>query len=199
MTARAKLLTLLILVVVAAGGFYLRTLMKRLKTQGAHQTDLAARSKLAEAALNVQNGPQQTVTLFFPSNDTGVLMQESRQMTLAEGDTDRMRQIFLALLKGPGQSRSDEIPADAELRAAFLAPDGTAYVDLSASSLGLFSPGVNSETLAVYSIVDSLCTNIPAIKRVKFLVQGQEVDTLDGHVDLTQPFVPDTNAHSAAP
>ena len=39
--------------------------------------------------------------------------------------------------------------------------------------------------------MDSLAANIPAVKKVKILVQGEEVDTLDGHADLTRYFVPD--------
>ena len=54
-----------------------------------------------------------------------------------------------------------------------------------------FNPGIASETLAIYSVVDSLAANLPEVKRVQFLVQGQEVDTLDGHADLTSPYAPD--------
>lgn len=199
MTTRAKLLTLLFLVAVAGGGVYLRALMLRLRSQSPPRSEESARAKLAEGTLHAQNGPQQTVTLFFPSNDEDVLLQETRRLTLAADDTDRIRQIFLTLLEGSEQGRAQPLPAGAELRAAFLAPDGTAYLDLAGGSLPLFNPGIGSETLAVYSIVDSICVNIPAVKRVKFLVQGQEVDTLSGHVDLTQAFVPDTNLSSPAP
>jgi hypothetical protein len=48
-------------------------------------------------------------------------------------------------------------------------------------------------------MVDSLAGNIPAIKRVKFLVQGQEVDTLEGHVDLTGFFVADPTRIESGP
>jgi hypothetical protein len=44
-----------------------------------------------------------------------------------------------------------------------------------------------------------MCYNIPSVKRVKFLIQGQEVETLDGHVDLTEAFVPDTNLKPSTP
>ncbi len=66
-------------------------------------------------------------------------------------------------------------------------------MDFSSGALGLFDPGITSETLAVYSLVDSISANIPTAKRVKFLVEGHEVDTLNGHVDLTQAYVPDPN------
>lgn len=199
MTNRAKLFALVVLAIVAAGGLYLNSLMHRLKSERVPQMDVRARAKLAEASLRAENAPEQTVTLFFPSSDGGVLLQESRRLTFAASDTDRVRQIFLALLEGSAQGQSQPLPAATELRAAFLASDGTAYLDLSGRSMPLFQPGISAETLAVYSIVDSICYNIPTVKRVKFLIQGQEVETLDGHVDLTEAFVPDTNLNSSAP
>jgi spore germination protein GerM len=199
MTSRAKLLTVLVLVVVTAGALYLKALIHRLRSERVQPTEASVRAKLAETSLHAQNAPLESVTLFFPSNDEGVLLQETRQLSLASSDTDRIRQIFLALLEGPAQGHGAPIPGGAELRSAFLAPDGTAYLDLAAGALPLFEPGIGTETLALYSIVDSICYNIPSVKRVKFLIQGQEVDTLDGHVDLTEAFVPDTNLKPPTP
>jgi hypothetical protein len=47
--------------------------------------------------------------------------------------------------------------------------------------------------------VDSLAANLPEVKRVQFLIQGQEVDTLDGHADLTVPYAPDSSWIGSAP
>jgi sporulation and spore germination protein len=196
---RARILALVVLAIVGAGVLYLQVLTRRLGSQTSERTEGAARARLAEAALSNENGPQQSVTLFVPSSDQGVLIQAPHRLTLATGDTDRIRQIFLALMEASGQTPQGEAPAGAELRSVFLSPDGTAYLDLAGSSLPSFVPGIGTETQAIYSIVDSIAVNVPTVKRVKFLIQGQEVDTLDGHVDLTQAFVPDTNARSLAP
>ena len=83
------------------------------------------------------------------------------------------------------------MPPSADVRAVFSTSEGTAYLDLSNSALTGFLPGIESETLAVYSIVNSVAANVPAVKKVKILVQGQEVETLDGHADLTGEFAPD--------
>ncbi len=195
-TPRARLFAFVVLTVVAAGIIYLQVLARRVSSQNSEREEGTARARLAEAALGSENGPQQTVTLFIPSSDQGVLIQEPHRLTLAAGNEDRIRQIFLALDESSGRAQSAAQPAGAELRSVFIAADGTAYLDLSAGALPLFTPGIGSETQAIYSIVDSIAVNIPAVKRVRFLVQGQEVDTLDGHVDLTQAFVPDANASS---
>jgi len=44
--------------------------------------------------------------------------------------------------------------------------------------------------LTVYSMVHTL-TQLPAIERVQFLVEGQRVETLVGHLALDRPLEPD--------
>jgi hypothetical protein len=64
-------------------------------------------------------------------------------------------------------------------------------VDLSSDVLNEFAPGIRAESLAIYSLVNSITANIPSVKKVHFLIQGQQVETLDGHADLTAAFAPD--------
>jgi hypothetical protein len=40
----------------------------------------------------------------------------------------------------------------------------------------------------VYTVVNALTTNIPAVSAVQILVDGKEVDTLAGHIDLRHPL-----------
>ena len=42
--------------------------------------------------------------------------------------------------------------------------------------------------LTVYSIVNSLIINIPSIKQVKLLIDGSDIDTLAGHLDVQNPI-----------
>jgi hypothetical protein len=42
--------------------------------------------------------------------------------------------------------------------------------------------------MAVYAIVSVLTTNLSPVARVQILVDGREVDTLTGHVDLREPL-----------
>ncbi len=44
--------------------------------------------------------------------------------------------------------------------------------------------GSIDEILTVYTIVNALTDNLPAITAVQILIDGHEVDTLAGHVDL---------------
>jgi hypothetical protein len=86
------------------------------------------------------------------------------------------------------------LPADAALLAFYLLPDGTGVADFS-EALGTSTPsGIQSEQRAVNSITRTLEANVPQIKRLKILIHGQEVDTLAGHLDLTQLFIVNTKA-----
>jgi len=190
-TVRAKILLLILLIALGAGGFYLRSLAKRVFLEPTQRAEAAARAKLSQFALQPNNGTMQTATLYFPALDEGKILPETRSLSWAQADVDRVRQVVLALAEGSHQGYGRVLPASTTVRAVFMAADGTAYVDLSNDILSDFEPGIQSETLAIYSIVNSITTNIPSVKRVQFLLQGQEVETLDGHADLTAAFTPD--------
>jgi germination protein M len=188
---RARIFLVVLLAVLAVGAFYLRSLARRIFIEPSMHAEEAARAKLSEFALQSKQGATQTVTLYFPSLDEGKLLPESRSITWAESDSDRVRQVVLGLAEGSHQGQSHVLPPSTSVRGVFLASDGTAYVDLSSDVLSDFAPGIRTESLAIYSIVNSITANIPSVKQVQFLIQGQQVETLDGHADLTSAYVPD--------
>jgi hypothetical protein len=67
------------------------------------------------------------------------------------------------------------------------AVDGVATVDLT---LGRISLGSESEQRAIDQIVWTLIGNDPTISSVKFTVNGVVSESLAGHVDFSQEFVP---------
>lgn len=199
MTRRAGVIALAILLVILGGGFiYLRILTRRAKMESPQHGEEGARTQLREAALQSGTGALRTITLYFPSDDDGLLQSESRQIAWANSDTDRIRQVTLALIEGSYKGLRRPLPPATELRAAFLTSDGTAYLDFSNNALAILAPGIQSETLAIYSIVNSLAVNVPTVLKVKILVQGQEVETLNGHADLGEIFAPDMARNKSA-
>jgi len=47
--------------------------------------------------------------------------------------------------------------------------------------------------LTVYALVNAASANLPAVQRVSFLVDGHEVDTIAGHVDVRRPLLRNTS------
>jgi hypothetical protein len=45
--------------------------------------------------------------------------------------------------------------------------------------------------MTVYSIVNTLTTNIKDVKMVKIIQQGRTLDTIAGHIDCNKTFYPD--------
>jgi len=205
MSLRIKILLLIMGGVLAVSLFYLRVLARRVFTATPKQAEETIRARLSEVALQSAKGPNQTATLYFPSLDGRGLIPESRPITWAENDSDKVRQVLLALIEGPRRELGRPLPPSTKIRAVFLLSDGTAYVDfpsdvsntppVAAAAPGPapagLEPGIASESLAIYSVVNSITANVPSVKRVMFLVQGREVDTLDGHADLTEAYVSD--------
>jgi hypothetical protein len=199
MSLRAKLLWVALLVVFAGGLFYLRSLAKRIFFELPLHSDESAKARLNEAALQSGAGPNEIAVLYFPSLNDRKLVAEKRPVKWASSADDRVRQVLLALAAGSRQGLGHPLAASTNVRAVFLTLEGTAYVDLSNDVLSSINPGIESESLSVYSMVDSITANIPSVKRVKILIQGQEVETLEGHADLTEAIVPDPTLINSGP
>ena len=199
MSRRAKLLWVALLLVFAGSLFYLRSLARRIFFEPPPHSDESAKARLNEAALQSDAGPNETAIVYFPSLNTRMLVAETRPIKWAPAEADRVRQVLLALAEGPSQRLGHPLAASTNVRAVFLTQEGTAYVDLSADLLSGIYPGIESESLAVYSIVNSITINVRSVKRVKILIQGQEVDTLEGHADLTEAIFPDPTLVQGSP
>lgn len=199
MSKRSLILLLFAIPVLVGGGFYLRALVRRTFFQAGSKPEGEMQARLRQQALQSESSVKEAITLYFPDFDTGALDQEARVMSLAPNSEDRARQIVLALIEGSERGHGRALPETTALRAVFLTSSGDAYLDFSSDVTQDFPVGIASETLAIYSVVDSLTANIPSIKRVRFLVQGQEAETLDGHADLTSFYTPNMPQPAAKP
>jgi len=110
------------------------------------------------------------------------------ELPLSNDPALRAKQILNTLLAGPVDAELRTLPPDAALLAFYILPDGTGVADFSDELRTSTPSGIQSEQLAVESIVRTLEANVPQVLRLKILIHGQEVDTLAGHVDLTQSF-----------
>jgi len=128
-----------------------------------------------------------TATLFYVSEDGMTLTPVQREVPFAAAVADQAHAIVDAQL-APAAPLGSASPADTKLRDVFVTERGDAFVDLSGDVASKHSGGSLDEILTVYTIVDALTVNLPAIKRVQILVDGKEVDTLAGHVDLRHPL-----------
>lgn len=64
----------------------------------------------------------------------------------------------------------------------------TAYVNLSAEASKNHGGGTMGELLTIYSIVDTVTLNFPAINDTQILIDGRIQKTLKGHIDISFPL-----------
>lgn len=133
-----------------------------------------------------------TATLYFASPDGQSLVPMRRDVAMAPNVVDQGRQILTAqLTEAPPAPYASVFPAGTVLRGFYITERGDVFVDLSPEVVSGHPGGSLNELLTVYAIVDAVTANLPAARRVQILVDGKEVDTLAGHVDLRRPLVRD--------
>jgi spore germination protein GerM len=132
-----------------------------------------------------------TATLYYVAEDGMSLVPMQREVPFAASVPDQARAIVEAQIAAPAAATPplvSAIPPDVKLRDVYLTERGDAFVDLSAELTAKHPGGSLDEIFTVYSIVNALTVNLPAITRVQILVDGKEVDSLAGHVDLRHPL-----------
>lgn len=134
-----------------------------------------------------------TATLFYASPDGQGLLPVRREVPLADGVVAQGRQILASQLEAAPQGFVSVIPAGTSLRAFYVTDRGDAFVDLSGEISKGHPGGSTTELLTVYALVNAVTANLPAVQRVQLLVDGKEVDTIAGHVDVRRPLQKDTS------
>lgn len=130
-----------------------------------------------------------TATLFVGSDNGQHLTGVQREVPFGEGAVEQGRQIVLAQIAAEADApRVRVVPAETTLRSFYVSERGEAFVDLGPEIVKAHPGGSTAEQLTVYAIVNAVTTNLPAVGTVQLLVDGKEVDTLAGHVDIRRPL-----------
>lgn len=127
-------------------------------------------------------------SLFFVSEDGLRLVAVEREVPYGDNTTEQARAILTELLAPAPEPLAAALPDGTALRGVYITDRGEAYVDLSGTATSAHRGGSLDELFSVYAVVNTLTTNLPAIGAVQILVDGREVDSLAGHIDLRHPL-----------
>jgi spore germination protein GerM len=127
-------------------------------------------------------------TLFYVSAEGSELVPVTREVPYAATPAEQARRIAEAQVQPAPEGLSTAIPDGTTIRAVYLTPRGEAYVDVSRELIAGHGGGSLNEALTVYAIVNAMVVNLPDVSAVQILVEGQEIDTLVGHLDLRHPL-----------
>ena len=132
--------------------------------------------------------PHITATLFYATTDAESLVGVRREVPLAPNSIEQGRAILAAQMTAAPEGLLSTIPQGTTVRAFYVTANGDAFVDLSPEIVKGHPGGSSAELLTIYTIVNAITVNLPAIQRVQILIDGKEADTLAGHVDLRRPL-----------
>jgi len=140
----------------------------------------------ANEALEEKLGREKVALFYIRSSATQLHLQP--QVRELKAKPDIYQAAVAAVLEGPSASDPALVsvfPKGAKVLGVHV-ENGLAVVDLNRKAAEM-NVGSEGELLAVLSIVNTL-TKLPDVYRVKITVEGEEVESLAGHVDLTQTF-----------
>lgn len=133
--------------------------------------------------------PHIAATLYFVSEDGVSLQPVAHDVPLEDTPVAQARALVDAQLAAdPPAPLARAVPAGASVRGVFLTGRDDAYVDLDGAFVKNLGGGSHNELLAAYAIVSVITTNLTPVTRVQILIDGREVETLTGHVDLREPL-----------
>ena len=126
-----------------------------------------------------------TVNIYFPDDNGEKLILSTRQINPKR--EDKYLATIQTLIDGPTSAKEG----------IYIMPKGTkilsvkidneiATVDFSKEFKSNFSGGSTGEVMLIGSIVNTL-TEFDNIKAVRFTVEGRQLESLAGHLDLTTP------------
>jgi hypothetical protein len=130
------------------------------------------------------------VRLYFGGRDAMYLAPETRELENCADDQACLAATVQALVDGPEGDLVPILPPRTVVHGV-TEQDGMASIDFSRELVAGHPGGSVSELLTVYGLADTLAENFPYIRQVRILVEGQVVETLKGHVDLSRPVVAD--------
>lgn len=132
-----------------------------------------------------------TIRLYYEAPDL-LLAAEPRSVPLPESAAAALPGIIRELVKGSvNPSVPRPLPADTQVRGAYLLADGTAIIDLGGPTLVAgWNAGSHEEMIAIYAIVQTVTENVPEAKRVRLLLNGQPAETLAGHIMIDRSLRP---------
>jgi flagellar basal body-associated protein FliL len=132
---------------------------------------------------------KQEVTLFFSDANERFLVPEKRFIPKESEPESQAKEMIQALIAGSKTGLVNTFPEKAELQGVKREGEDILSVNFRESLVANHPGGSAAEMATVYSLTNTLTTNLPAIKRIRILIGGKERESLKGHIGLRNPFM----------
>lgn len=131
-----------------------------------------------------------SVTLFFARADAQGFTSETRSIPTGARRDEEVETVVGELLRGPNaQAAVSAFPQGTQLRRAFYDDrERVLYLDFNGVLVSQLNAGSATELALLGSLLRTIAIGFPEVVSVQILVDGLEVETLAGHIDLTRPL-----------
>ncbi len=135
---------------------------------------------------NDTNNKERDVVLYFADEKLKNLVAEKREVIVKDKSIEQV--VIDQLIKGPSLNKLKRtIPSNVNIIGLEI-QDNVAIVNISSENL---YGGSTEEVFLITSIVKSL-VSLDNVDKVKFNVDGEEAETLMGHLSIMEPFTEKT-------
>ncbi len=131
------------------------------------------------------------INLYFINPYTNNLKVEKRQVFDLKEKTSMIKQVLRSLKLGPVSNLKPSVPENIEFKDVFVYGNKVC-IDLHRNSENPSIGGVEGEELFLEAVVKTVLDISPDYKKVFFLVDGEEVDSVLGHLDCSNYFSRDS-------
>ncbi|MDE0299350.1 MAG: GerMN domain-containing protein [Candidatus Poribacteria bacterium] len=133
--------------------------------------------------------PLQSIKLFFFHPESVNLVDITWELRLSNDKIERIKQVITTLLEESPPTLVNTIPRGTQLNEVYLDENSTAYLDFTGALSATHMGGTTAELLTIQAILKTVQANFGNdIRYVQILIEGQEVDTITGHVDISKPL-----------
>ena len=173
-----QITTALLLLAILIIGIYMIRLRR-------HE-EAAVLEKLQTApAAPALEGSQERIRVLVAYDEDQALRWREAEVFMPADRSLRARAVLRAVLAQYLQSPSPHpLGKGSDIRTIYFIDNETMIVDTTSQFADAHPPGILLEEFTIASLVETVAVNVPGVTRVKFLVNGQERETLAGHVDL---------------
>jgi spore germination protein GerM len=122
--------------------------------------------------------------LYYPYNNR--LNMEDRRVPRTDSRIGAANSTVLEFLKGPAGVTGSYVPEGAELLGIYPGEEGILYIDFSEGVRNNFQGDALGEFLFLRGLYESLLSNVYGVAGVKLLIEGQEADSIGGHISISK-------------
>lgn len=141
-----------------------------------------ARTVPAASSESAPANQEATLSIYLPEADG---MHIARHDMKVKASQKTLKNALYQMIQKDRASQYPMLPAGLSIKDVSV-KDGTATVNFS-RQLKDMAGGTTTETLFIAMVVDT-ATEFPNVQQVMFQIEGQPVQKLTGHLDMSQPF-----------